>query len=134
MIYRALADLIMLMHFGFVLFVVFGGFLILRRPWVVWLHLPVALYGAAIEIVGWTCPLTPLEQRLRLRAGAGGYEGGFLDHYLGLLLYPSNWEAIKGFLAAGVLLVNLAVYATVLRQLQRRRLAEAPPPQMADAE
>ena len=119
MLYSLLADLIVLTHAGFVLFVVFGGLLVLRRPVLVWLHLPAALYGASIELIGWVCPLTPLENRLRRLAGGAGYEGGFIEHYAQLILYPDNWHAIKGYLGAAVILINLMVYVAVLRRRRR---------------
>ena len=120
MIYRVLADLTVLAHLAFVLFVVFGGLLVLWRKAIAWLHLPVVVYAAAIEIVGWVCPLTPLEKQLRRLAGGAGYEGGFIEHYGSLILYPANWHAIKDFLAAGVVLINLSIYALVIRQIRRR--------------
>jgi hypothetical protein len=119
MLYRVLADLVVLAHIAFVAFVVFGGLLVLWRSRIAWLHVPVVLYAAAIEIVGWVCPLTPLEKRFRALAGEAGYEGGFIEHYAGLILYPANWHAIKGYLAAGVIIINLAAYALVILRLRR---------------
>lgn len=119
MLYRVLADLIVLAHVAFVAFVVFGGLLVLWKSRLVWLHVPAALYAVAIELVGWVCPLTPLENRFRKLAGEAGYEGGFIEHYAGLILYPANWHAIKGYLAAGVIVINVAVYAVVIRKYRR---------------
>ncbi len=121
MLYRVLADLVVLAHLTFVAFVVLGGLLILWWSRVVWLHAPAALYAAAIEIVGWVCPLTPLEKHFRALAGEAGYEGGFIEHYAGLILYPADWQAIKGYLAAGVIVINLAVYALVILRLRRHK-------------
>ena len=78
--YRIAADFVLITHFAFVLFVVLGGFLALRWPRLAWVHLPVALYGAIIEFLGFICPLTPLENSLRQRGGEAGYSGGFIDH------------------------------------------------------
>src|SRR5438046_5709173 len=75
MVYRILADAVVLVHAAFVAFVVLGGFLAWRWRWVVWLHVPCALWGVAIEYAGWICPLTPLENALRARAGLEGYRG-----------------------------------------------------------
>src|ERR687897_3262418 len=86
----ALADGIVVLHLAFVLFVVFGGLLALRWPRVAWVHVPVALYGAIIEFVGFICPLTPLEIWLRARGGEAGYEGAFIEHYITAALYPSG--------------------------------------------
>lgn len=112
-----LADLVLGLHAAFVAFVVAGGLLVLRRPGLAWLHLPAAAWGAAIELGGWICPLTPLENRLRAAAGEAGYAGDFLGHWLQLLLYPPGLtREIQLALGAGVLLVNAAVYGLLLRR------------------
>jgi hypothetical protein len=111
-----LADLIVLIHFAFVLFVIFGGLLALRWPKAAYVHLPIAAYGALIELVGWICPLTPLEKRLRESAGLEGYQGGFVEHYILPVLYPSGLTPnIQVALGGLVIVLNLAVYALVLR-------------------
>src|SRR5688572_33266626 len=86
-LYAALANLTVLAHLAFVAFVVLGGLLALRWPRVVWIHLPCAAWGALVEVAGWICPLTPLEQAFRERAGEGTYGTSFLEHYLITLLY-----------------------------------------------
>lgn len=117
-----LADLVLALHAAFVVFVVAGGLLVLRRPRLAWLHLPAAAWGAAIEFGGWICPLTPLENRLRYAAGEAGYAGDFLGHWLELLLYPPGLtRGMQLALGAGVLLVNAAVYGLMLRRRLRRR-------------
>lgn len=120
MLPRVLADLVLLSHAAFVLFVATGGFFVLRWPRLAWLHVPCALYGAAIEFVGWVCPLTPLEQQLRRQAGQAGYAGGFLDHYLRGVLYPSNWEHIHVALGVAVIVGNVALYGLALARWRRR--------------
>ena len=122
-----LADLIVLIHFAFVLFVIFGGLLALRWPKAAYVHLPIAVYGALIELVGWICPLTPLEKRLRESAGLEGYQGGFVEHYILPVLYPSGLTPnIQVALGGLVIVLNLAVYALVLRS-SRIASAAAPP-------
>ena len=111
-----LADGVMVLHFGFILFVGCGALLVLWRRWLMWLHLPCVLYGAAISFYGWTCPLTPLEQNLRYAAGQAGYSGSFIEHYLGRLIYPDNWHAFHLYLGAFVLLFNAGLYAWLLRR------------------
>ena len=111
-----LADLVVLLHLAFILFVMLGGLLVLRRRRLMWLHLPVVAWGAAIEFVGWVCPLTPLENHLRAAAGEAGYSGGFVEHYLIPLIYPEGLtRELQWLLGALVLLVNAAVYWRVLR-------------------
>ena len=103
----------MVVHFAFAAFVVLGGLLVLVRPRLAWLHLPALAYGATIELVGWVCPLTPLEWELRARAGEVGIEGGFLERYLGVILYPADWSRLHVWLGGLLLLFNLAIYAGV---------------------
>ena len=119
--WRALADVVLVVHFAFVLFVCLGGLLVLRWPRVAWIHVPVALYGASIEFVGFVCPLTPLEVRLRRMGGEAGYEGGFIERYITAALYPEGLTRdIQLALGIGVLLLNAIVYTIVWR---RRRAA-----------
>jgi hypothetical protein len=125
--YRFLADAVVVLHFAFVLFVVAGGLLVLRRPRLALVHLPVAAYGALIEFVGWICPLTPLEKWLRRAAGEAGYAGGFVEHYILPVLYPRGLtREVQLTLGALVLAVNLAIYLLVWRRHQRRRRATRP--------
>ncbi len=125
MLYRALADLILVLHLAFVLFVVLGGLLVLRRPKLAWLHLPCAAWGVLIEFAGWICPLTPWEVSLRLRGGEAGYAGGFIAHYVTALLYPAGLtRGIQIALGAFALGLNLAVYGWIVarrRQLRQSR-------------
>lgn len=121
MIYRLLADLALLLHFGFILFVVLGGLLVLRWPRVAWVHIPTAIWGVLIEVIGWTCPLTPIENHFRRLGGEAGYAGGFLEHYIVPLIYPGGYtREVATVLGLGVLGINLAVYALVWRRWRRR--------------
>lgn len=122
MIYRVLADLVLVVHLAFVLFVVLGGLLVLRWPRLAWLHVPAAVWGVLIEYTGWICPLTPLENSLRERGGGAGYSGGFLEHYIQPVLYPAGLtrgtQIVLGSLA---LLVNLTAYGVVVARRGRFR-------------
>jgi hypothetical protein len=112
MIPRMLADVLVGLHFLFVVFVVTGGFLTWRWPRAAWLHAPVALWGAAIEFTGWICPLTPLENALRRAAGEAGYAGGFIEHYLIPVVYPAGLtRTTQLVLGVAVVVVNLIAYA-----------------------
>jgi hypothetical protein len=115
--YRILADVVVGIHALFVAFVMLGGLLALRRPWVAALHLPAAVWGALIELRGWICPLTPLEKSLRAAAGEAGYQGGFIEHYLLPVLYPAGLTRnVQLVLGAAVIVVNVAIYAVVLQR------------------
>jgi Protein of Unknown function (DUF2784) len=119
-LYRLLADLVVVLHFAFVLFVVFGGLFALRWPRAAWIHLPAAIWGAGIEFVQGICPLTPLENHLRRLGGEAGYSGGFVERYVLAVLYPEGLtREVQLVLGGLVILVNVAVYAVVWR---RRRL------------
>jgi hypothetical protein len=112
-----MADLIVLIHFCFILFVVLGGLLVLRRPKLAWLHVPAAIWGVLIEFSGWICPLTPLENHWRDLGGQAGYSGGFVQHYIVSLIYPEGLtrgaQIVLGML---VLALNGIVYGRVLRR------------------
>lgn len=120
MFFRGAADLVLVVHLAFVLFVVLGGLLALRWRRVAWVHVPIALYGAMIEFVGFVCPLTPLEVWLRRRGGEAGYEGGFIEHYITAAIYPSGLtREIQLALGAAVLVLNGIVYFVWWRQGRR---------------
>jgi len=111
MLFRGAADLVLVVHMAFVLFVVLGGLLALRWPRVAWVHVPIALYGAAIEFIGFICPLTPLEVSLRQRGGEAGYEGGFIEHYVTATIYPTGLtREVQLVLGTAVLVLNGIVY------------------------
>jgi hypothetical protein len=116
-----LADAVLALHALFVVFVVLGGLLVLRWPRLAGLHLPAVAWGVWIEWSGGICPLTPLEQRLRAAAGEAGYAGGFIEHYVGAVIYPEGLtRELQVGLGAAALGFNLLIYA-VLWRLRRRR-------------
>ena len=124
MLYRALADLTLVVHLFFVLFVALGAFLLLRWPKLAWAHLPAVLWGAYIELSGGTCPLTPLEVALRIRGGEAGYEGGFIEHYIEAWIYPEGLtRRTQIVLGIAVFVVNTAVYWWVFHGRRRNRPA-----------
>lgn len=126
MLYRLLADAAVALHLAFILFVILGGFLVLRWRRLAWVHAPVAVWGVAIELIGWICPLTYLETHFRARAGEAGYGGGFIEHYLVPLIYPEllfpGGFPRSGFVAIGifVLAVNAGVYIRVWQTRDRQ--------------
>lgn len=107
-----LADLVVIAHALFIVFVVAGGLLVLRWPRAAWVHLPAAVWGVLIEWAGWICPLTPLENTLRRAAGQAGYSGGFVERYLLPMIYPAGLTpSVQLWLGLVVLVVNVAIYA-----------------------
>jgi hypothetical protein len=118
--YRLLADLVLILHAGFVAFVMLGALLVLRWPRLAWVHVPVVLWGAGIEFLGGICPLTPLENHWRRLAGEQGYPGGFVEHYVVSVLYPDGLtQRVQLVLGVIVLAVNVAIYARLLAKTKR---------------
>ena len=120
MSYSLAADMLVVIHLGFILFVVLGGLLVLKWRWLIYLHIPAALWGALLEFFGWLCPLTPWEKQLRLAAGEAGYSTSFVEHYLIPIVYPAHLgREMQIMLGVFVVVINLAVYGWLF--VKRRR-------------
>jgi hypothetical protein len=123
-VYSLLSDAVIVVHFLFIAFVVGGGLLVMRRPRVAWVHLPAAFWGAAIELSGWICPLTPLENHLRLLGGGSPYSGDFIEHYIVPVIYPANLTANTQYILGGlVIFINIMVYFFAVRKHHPRGTA-----------
>lgn len=120
------ADLVVLLHFAFIVFVVAGGLLALKWRWLPWFHVPAAIWGAVIEFSGWVCPLTPIENMLRVAGGGGVYVNSFIAHYIVPVIYPSglkrSTQVVLGFI---VVAINAVVYGAIFLQRQRKMGADA---------
>ncbi|MEO8754121.1 MAG: DUF2784 domain-containing protein [Casimicrobiaceae bacterium] len=117
MTYRWLADATVAVHLAFILFAVLGGLLALRKAAWALVHLPAVAWVAFIEFTGAICPLTPLENTLRERAGEAGYTGGFIDHYLVPVIYPAGLTPqIQTVLGVAVVAFNVFVYWRLMRR------------------
>jgi hypothetical protein len=113
----------LLLHFGFIVFVVVGAVGALSWPKLAWLHVPAAAWGAWIEISGGTCPLTALENRFRMSAGGEGYATSFVEHYLLPVIYPGTLtRTVQLVLAAVVIIINVSLYTYVLRRARKTRI------------
>lgn len=113
MIYRGLADFTFILHFCFVLFVVFGGLLAVRRRWLAWFHLPAVFWGFLVEFLHLPCPLTFLENYFRQLGGEAGYAGGFIEYFVELILYAHITPQFQTVLGCLLLGFNLFVYLYV---------------------
>jgi hypothetical protein len=122
MFYKILADIIVIIHLAFIVFVLVGGFLILKWPRIIWIHIPVFFWGAIVEFTGWICPLTPWENHFRRLAGVSVYEGDFVGNYILPVIYPEeltrNVQIVLGSL---VVSINLLIYTLVLIRAMRKR-------------
>ena len=120
-----LTDFVILVHSGFIVFVLFGGLLAFRWRWVPLAHLPAVAWGAAVEFFGWVCPLTPLENMLRRAGGGAGYSVSFIERYLVPLVYPAELtRELQLLLGGAVVAVNAVVYFLVLRRVEKVRRSE----------
>lgn len=118
MVYRTLANIVMLVHAIFIALVCFGALFAYGWPWLMWLQLPAMLYGVAILWVGWTCPLTPLEKRLRRMAGEVPYAGDFIGHYVFRNVSAPDKEARADRRSAvGLFGFNLVIYLLLATQM-----------------
>lgn len=117
-----LADGVLVVHGLFIVWAAFGALAVWRWPRLLVLHLPALAWGVWIEISGGICPLTPLENSLRRAAGQSGYSGGFIDHYVGGLIYPAGLTREAQWAVAGVLLaINLVLYGWMIVRVRRSR-------------
>jgi len=118
MLYRIAADGLVLFHLLFILFVLFGGLLVLKWRWLIWFHLPASAWGVAVEVFHLTCPLTQWENLMRQAAGHTGYGGGFIEHYVWPVIYPAGLTpAIQLGLGSVVLAINAMVYVRLMKNL-----------------
>jgi hypothetical protein len=124
MLYKLSADFVVLFHFAFILFVLFGGFLVLKRRRIAWVHVPCFAWGALVELFGWWCPITPLENWLRVESGRAGYQTGFIEHYIMPIVYPVDLtRELQMVLGGAVVLLNGAIYGAILARSSGRRKA-----------
>ena len=115
MIYSFLADLLVVFHLVFILYVMASALLIFKWPKTLWLHLPACFWGMTVEFTGWICPLTPWEIQLRRLAGEEGYTGSFIENYLIPIIYPNGLtREVQMLLGGTVLIVNLSLYTLIL--------------------
>lgn len=121
--YRLAADTVVVLHLIFILFVFFGGLTLFRWPKMIWIHVPAAVWGGLVEFFGFPCPLTPLENHLRIAGNVATYTSGFVAHYIMPIVYPPGLtreaQVVLGVLILGI---NFAIY---FRFLTRKRQPKA---------
>ena len=118
--YRIAADGVVVLHLAFILFVFLGGLTLFWRPWMVWVHVPAAVWGGIVELTGAPCPLTPLENHLRRAGNVASYSGGFVDHYIMPIVYPPGLtRETQVILGAIILAVNAVVYFKFVSRKKR---------------
>jgi hypothetical protein len=126
MFYRYAADAVLFLHFSFILFAVFGGLLAVWRRWFYFIHLPATTWGVFVELTGRVCPLTSLENTLRIKAGAAAYSKSFVEHYLLGIIYPDGLtREIQYFLGILVVVVNAAIYLWLFYRFRQENRRDA---------
>jgi len=122
MLYSIAADVLLVVHLAFIVFVMLGGLLLLKWTWMGYLHLPAVAWATLLELYGWICPLTPLEQHFRMLSGETGYSGGFVQHYLLPIIYPAGLtREVQTLIAISVISVNLVIYTVIYVKYRRGR-------------
>ena len=122
MLDRFLGDAVVVIHLLFIAFAIAGGLLVLRWRWVMALHLPAVAWATLVEVMSWPCPLTPLENHFRRRAGHSGYEGGFVEHYIVPVIYPAGLtDEIQFLIGTFVFAINFVVYMIIAVRWARAR-------------
>ena len=116
MLYRGAADFVFVLHFCFVLFAVFGGLLVLRRRSLLFAHIPALIWSVSVELFQLPCPLTQIENHLRVLGGEAGYAGGFVEYFVSAILYAHVSAGFQMFLGVLLIVFNLYIYRFVFRQ------------------
>jgi hypothetical protein len=115
-----LADLVLALHFGFILFAMLGSIFALRWPAAAYVHLPALAWALYVELTSSVCPLTSLEIALRRAGDQAAYSGSFVEHHLGPIIYPSGLTpGAQRWLALGLLVSNIALYSIVFARRGR---------------
>jgi hypothetical protein len=123
--YSLLSDLVMAVHFGWIVFLLGGLVLALKWPLTALFHLAGLVFALIINLTGWYCPLTDLEIYLAEKAAGGSVEGGpFLTRLLEKLIYPELDEGLVRVAAVIWCLLNLAGYALLARRLRSSKSAK----------
>lgn len=114
--YRALAEAMLVVHLGFIVWVMLGALLTRARPWLAGLHVASVVYGIVAELGPWPCPLTLAENHFEARGGLVSYQGPFLLHYLDAIVYPNLPFTLLIACGVSVCVINLVIYGLRLRK------------------
>ena len=120
--YEFLATLTLVLHFLFIIFVIFGGLLFFIKKWVILIHLPALIYGIYVEFTQSICPLTYLENFLLQKAKLTTYSTSFIQNYLVPIIYPINLtKDIQINLAIALIILNVVIYGAVVIKYKKNR-------------
>jgi hypothetical protein len=115
--YEFLATLTLIIHFLFIIFVIFGGLLFFIKAWTLYFHIPAFIYGAYVEFTQSICPLTYLENYFLTKANLASYSTSFIQNYLYAIIYPINLtKQIQISLGIILIIINLIIYGFIIKR------------------
>ena len=118
--YEITADLLLIIHFTFLLFVVFGALLIFASIKIIFIHIPVVIWGSYIELTNSICPLTYLENWFLHKANLTTYSEGFIQNYLVPIVYPMNLtKDLQIYLGITLIVINMIIYGFIISKLKK---------------
>jgi hypothetical protein len=114
---HCIADALVILHLVFIVFVLIGAFMALKWRTLIWVHIPCLIWGVLVEMLGWYCPLTPIENSFREQAGLATYSGDFVMQYIMPIIYPPELtRSLQIFFGLVVLLLNMVAYGLLIRR------------------
>ena len=115
--YELAGDLTLIVHFVFIIFVVFGALLFFVSTKIIYVHVPALIWGIYIELTHSVCPLTYLENWFLQKANLTTYSEGFIQNYLLPIVYPKNLtEDLQTYLAIVLIVTNIIVYRLIINK------------------
>jgi len=115
--YEFLATFTLIIHFFFIIFVIFGGLLFFIKAWTLYFHIPAFIYGAYVEFTQSICPLTYLENYFLTKANLATYSTSFIQNYLYAIIYPINLtKEIQISLGIILIIINLIIYGFIIKR------------------
>ena len=119
--YELFANLTLIAHLIFILFVIFGGLFFFIFSKIIYIHLPALFWGIYIELTNSICPLTYLENWFLYQGGLTTYSDDFINNYLILIIYPEELNTnIQVYLGITLIVTNILIYGLILKNLKKR--------------
>ena len=118
--YELAANLILIVHFIFIIFVVFGALLFFVVKKIVFIHIPALIWGSYIELTHFICPLTYLENWFLNKANLTIYSEGFIQNYIIPIVYPADLtKNLQIYLGITLIVINIVFYAFIFNKLKK---------------
>jgi len=118
--YELAADLTLIIHFAFILFVIFGALLFFITTKIIFIHIPAFIWGSYIELTNSICPLTYLENWFLHKANLTTYSEGFIQNYLVPIVYPvSLTKDLQIYIGIALIVINIVIYVFIFSKLKK---------------